>query len=281
LIPKQSPKHFETRSTAGTPIPWMTDEAPMDDRDEDEPPSLGAQMSVTSMLSRTPSPGPPSRPGTTSPTPRLPGYIPGMTRPLTPRDVDSDDGATGYSTTPRARSPAQPHHSHHASNHTHSLPFSYSRHQPQFSVSSEGQSILPPSILRSSRGSAQMSPLRTTSPGLGNRSRGNSSSNTSAAPSPVPSPAPEERLKSDLLARRPLSPLIGGIVSNGYNGSRPATPSAAGSWQPSSPLAQMHNAPPTPPNDDDSRHPDLGGHSTDEGFVSGDLAHNNSMSVAS
>lgn len=271
LIFKQSPKHSETPSTAGTPIPWMTDEARVDDRDEDETaPSVGAQSPVVSVPA-SPSPGPFPRPGTTSPTPRLPGYIPGMTRPLTPRDADSDDGATGYSTTPRARSPAQSHHSH-SSNNNQTLSFIYPRHQPQPSLSSEGQSILPPSILRSSRGSTQMSPLRTTSPGLGNRSRGNSSS-TPLAPSPVPSPGPEERLKSDLLSRRPLSPAIGSIVSNGYMSSRPGTPSGNGSWQPSSPLAQMHTAPPTPPNDQDSsQQPDLG-YIRSENFVSGTSAH--------
>ena len=256
----------------------MTDEARVDDRDEDEPaPSVGAHTSVAS-VPPSPSPGPYPRPGTTSPTPRLPGYIPGMTRPLTPRDADSDDGATGYSTTPRARSPAQSHHSHN-SNHNHSLSFTYPRHQPQSSISSEGQSILPPSILRSSRGSTQMSPLRTTSPGLGNRSRGSSSS-TPLTPSPVPSPGPEERLKSDLLARRPLSPAIGSIVSNGYSSSRPGTPSGVGSWQPSSPLAQMHTAPPTPQTDNNSPQPDLGGHSRNESFVSGTSAHTDSMLVA-
>ena len=222
----------------------------------------------------SPSPGPSPLQGNMSPTSRLPGYIPGMTRPLTPRDADSDDGATGYSTTPRARSPAQLHHSHYPSpNH----PLSFSRHQS--SLSSEGQSILPPSILRSSRGSVQAIPSRTTSPGLGNRSRGNSAS-ASSAPSPAPSPAPEERVKSDLLARRPLSPLIGSILGNGYNGSRPGTPSGGGSWQPSSPLAQMHTAPPTPPNDYDSPRPDLEGHSGRGSFVSGESAQTDNMLVS-
>ena len=272
----QSFKQSETPSAASTPIPWMTDEARVDDRDEDErTPSVGGHSTATSTpLSPSPGPFPPQG---SSPTPRLPGYIPGMTRPLTPRDADSDDGATGYSTTPRARSPAQSHHSHSTQNH--SLSFSYARHQPTSSVSSEGQSILPPSILRSGRGSVQVLPLRTTSPGIGARSRGNSASSP-PAPSPAPSPAPEERVKSDLLARRPLSPLIGAIVGNGYNSSRPSTPSGGGSWQPSSPLAQVHMAPPTPPNDNDSPRPDVGRHSRHGSFVSGDPIHNDTMSVA-
>jgi serine/arginine repetitive matrix protein 2 len=50
------------------------------------------------------SPVPNSQPETVSPTPRLPGYIPGMPRPMTPRDFDSD-GQRSHSTTPRATSP--------------------------------------------------------------------------------------------------------------------------------------------------------------------------------
>lgn len=48
--------------------------------------------------------------GTTSPTPRLPGYIPGMPRPMTPRDssFDSDDQSRSHSTTPRPTSPILP-----------------------------------------------------------------------------------------------------------------------------------------------------------------------------
>ncbi|TFK55217.1 hypothetical protein OE88DRAFT_1723594 [Heliocybe sulcata] len=50
----------------------------------------------------------PSRSGATSP--RLPGYVPGMPRPMTPRDpaMDSDDQGRSHSTTPRAMSPLQP-----------------------------------------------------------------------------------------------------------------------------------------------------------------------------
>lgn len=53
---------------------------------------------------------PEGRSGATSPTPRLPGYIPGMTRPMTPRDIsfDSDMTSRSDSTTPRATSPLTP-----------------------------------------------------------------------------------------------------------------------------------------------------------------------------
>jgi serine/arginine repetitive matrix protein 2 len=63
------------------------------------------------------SPVPQGRPGTTSPTPRLPGYIPGMPRPMTPRDLasDSDDQSRPHSTTPRATSPLSPNFTDHPS----------------------------------------------------------------------------------------------------------------------------------------------------------------------
>jgi hypothetical protein len=55
----------------------------------------------------TPSPYPRAE---TSPTPRLPGYIPGMPRPMTPRDpnFDLDEFPTSSSSTPRATSPRIP-----------------------------------------------------------------------------------------------------------------------------------------------------------------------------
>lgn len=51
------------------------------------------------------SPIPTGRPGATSP--RLPGYVPGMPRPMTPRDPILDDDIRSHSTTPRAMSPNQ------------------------------------------------------------------------------------------------------------------------------------------------------------------------------
>lgn len=48
------------------------------------------------------------RSGATSPTPRLPGYIPGMPRPATPRNHDVSDDLRSHSTTPRAGTPASP-----------------------------------------------------------------------------------------------------------------------------------------------------------------------------
>ena len=56
------------------------------------------------MFRSTPSPYPRAE---TSPTPRLPGYIPGMPRPMTPREAnfDPDEVPTSSSSTPRATSP--------------------------------------------------------------------------------------------------------------------------------------------------------------------------------
>lgn len=234
----------------------MTDEARVDDRDEDErSPTAVTHLAAPSPLSRvtiptkSPSPSPvPYRSGTTSPTPRIPGYIPGMPRPITPareNDSDRDDGLTGYSTTPRARSPAYPLISNH-SNHIPSHSFSSSRHHHQSSVSSDiqNQPILPPSVLRSSRGAGFIPPLRTTSPALGSRSRGNSISGTQV-PSPLPSPAPDERFRSDFMLRRPLSPLTGTAVPAGN--SRPSTPAAV--WSAASSVAQT-------PSQDESPRPE-------------------------
>ncbi|KAI0060804.1 hypothetical protein BV25DRAFT_1827349 [Artomyces pyxidatus] len=55
------------------------------------------------------SPSPYPRSANTSPTPRLPGYVPGMPRPMTPRDLTfEDDVSPSNSTTPRATSPRLP-----------------------------------------------------------------------------------------------------------------------------------------------------------------------------
>ncbi|KAG1754462.1 hypothetical protein EDB19DRAFT_1844377 [Suillus lakei] len=70
--------------------------------------SSDKQMNIDNERQRF-SPTPLGRAGTISPTPRLPGYIPGMPRPMTPRDpsFDSDD-ARAHSATPRAMSPTLP-----------------------------------------------------------------------------------------------------------------------------------------------------------------------------
>lgn len=64
-------------------------------------------MQDAAMFRSTPSPYPRAE---TSPTPRLPGYIPGMPRPMTPRDAnfDLDEASPSSSSTPRATSPRIP-----------------------------------------------------------------------------------------------------------------------------------------------------------------------------
>lgn len=218
-----------------------------------------AQLSSQGVAhSPTPSPAPQNRQDITSPTPRIPGYVPGMTRPLTPRTVDSDrEGeSNGYSTTPRARSPAYPAVPQLPSN---AGGLFSSRHQHHHSVSSIEvpiQNILPPSILRTTnRGPSPGIPLRTTSPAP-TRSRGNSIANAQI-PSPLPSPGPDDRFKSDFMLRRPLSPFTPGTpAAAGYSVSRPTTPSA-GLWRPHSPYSQRGTS--LSPRDTSSPGPDLGG----------------------
>ncbi|KAI0648259.1 hypothetical protein C8Q79DRAFT_564029 [Trametes meyenii] len=68
--------------------------------------ALSSDDPVVSDESSRMSPYPGSR--TTSPTPRLPGYIPGMPRPMTPREAAFDNEDLTPSTTPRATSPRLP-----------------------------------------------------------------------------------------------------------------------------------------------------------------------------
>nr|VWP00497.1 SGE1 protein [Ganoderma boninense] len=68
--------------------------------------ALSSDDPVAADNARGNSPHPGSR--TTSPTPRLPGYIPGMPRPMTPRDTSFDTEDLTPSATPRATSPHLP-----------------------------------------------------------------------------------------------------------------------------------------------------------------------------
>ncbi|GJJ11942.1 hypothetical protein Clacol_006180 [Clathrus columnatus] len=273
----QSTKPTEQPS-AGTPTSWI-EKRPVDDRDLEDAPSpqghvLSSTMAQSSSqpiaYSPTPSPAPYNRQDTISPTPRIPGYIPGMTRPLTPRAIDSDrEGETnGYSTTPRARSPAHPNVPQLPSYVTASFS---SRHQHQPSVVSVSsvevpiQTILPPSILRTTtpRGPSPGIPLRTTSPAP-SRSRGNSTTNAQIS-SPLPSPTPDDRFKSDFMMRRSMSPFTP-AAGTGYTGSRPATPSAS-PWRPNSPYSQSRGAS-LSPRETGSPGPELGRHSRNGSLVS-------------
>ena len=68
--------------------------------------AFSSDDAVTTDDAKRSSPHPGSR--TTSPTPRLPGYIPGMPRPMTPRDTSFDMEDLTPSATPRASSPRLP-----------------------------------------------------------------------------------------------------------------------------------------------------------------------------
>ncbi|KAG8693876.1 hypothetical protein FRC08_008834, partial [Ceratobasidium sp. 394] len=134
---------------------------------------------------------------------RLPGYVPGMHRPITPRDSSVDTDATGRSSTPQpvSSSESTPVHEHSLSG----LP-----------SPAQTERALPQSVLASKRGSITNSPLRTRprqlSTGDPYGDAGGSSSDSTQTP-----------LKSALSdRRRPVSPL----VDSAYTSSgRSATPS--------------------------------------------------------
>ena len=85
-VPLTETSVFETGTAVSPDAPTQTDAA---------------------MFRASPSPYPRAE---TSPTPRLPGYIPGMPRPMTPREAnfDPDELPTSSSSTPRATSPRIP-----------------------------------------------------------------------------------------------------------------------------------------------------------------------------
>jgi len=86
FVPSTETSVFETGTAVSPDPPTQTDAA---------------------MFRSSPSPYPRAE---TSPTPRLPGYIPGMPRPMTPREAnfDPDEYLTSSSSTPRATSPRIP-----------------------------------------------------------------------------------------------------------------------------------------------------------------------------
>ncbi|OAX39192.1 hypothetical protein K503DRAFT_856203 [Rhizopogon vinicolor AM-OR11-026] len=163
------------------------------------------------------SPTPYGRAGTVSPTPRLPGYIPGMPRPMTPRDpsFDSDD-ARAHSATPRAMSPTLP--------------------------NANGASLITTTftsgLLR--RGSdASRSTPRPISPSVAppassflSRSAGGQYSSDSQRESA--SSTDQEASVTSIFRRRPASPLTGSAFRPMLVSSRPGTPSNI-TWNVNSP----------------------------------------------
>ncbi|CAE7078938.1 unnamed protein product [Rhizoctonia solani] len=157
---------------------------------------------------------------------RLPGYVPGMHRPITPRDsgVDTDTN-TGTSTPQPDSSTSTP------------------GYEYGSSVSSPGptERVLPQSILLNKRVSTTNSPLRTRPRELSNPDQydgGGSSSDTTTTQAQVP-------LKSALSdKRRPTSPLVDSAYQSAI---RAATPSNyfVDTWSPSGVSFATHSPPPS------------------------------------
>ncbi|KAF8121916.1 hypothetical protein EV363DRAFT_1361699 [Boletus edulis] len=151
------------------------------------------------------SPIPYGRPDTTSPTPRLPGYIPGMPRPMTPRESSFDtEDIRSHSITPRASSP---------------IP------------AANGQNAHSSVLLRRAS-DASRSTSRPTSPQTHATinsyvSRSNSGRRTPDAQRESTSGTEQEGsiTSSVFIRRRPISPLSGPAFQPMAVSSRPSTPS--------------------------------------------------------
>ncbi|KAG8748003.1 hypothetical protein FRC10_009755 [Ceratobasidium sp. 414] len=154
---------------------------------------------------------------------RLPGYVPGMHRPITPRDSAVDTDTTGRSSTPQpvSSNPSTPGHEHGPS---------------CLSSPARTERVLPQSVIANKRGSLTNSPLRTRPRQLSTGDQygdaGGSSSDSTQTP-----------LKSALSdRRRPVSPLVdSAYASNG----RSATPSnnLIEAWSPTAVSFAVSNPP--------------------------------------
>ncbi|KAH0827012.1 hypothetical protein J3R83DRAFT_4681 [Lanmaoa asiatica] len=156
------------------------------------------------------SPTPYGRPGTVSPTPRLPGYIPGMPRPMTPRESSFDtEDIRSHSTTPRA-----------------SLPVPANGQSTHMTTSS-----IPSSLPRRSSDASRSTP-RPTSPQThatinSYLSRSNSGRRTPDTQRDSTSGTEQEGsvTSSVFIRRRPVSPLSGPAFQPMAVSPRPSTPS--------------------------------------------------------
>lgn len=157
------------------------------------------------------SPIPTGRPGAASPTPRLPGYVPGMPRPMTPRDPVLDDDIRSHSTTPRATSPLLPNLNGHMSQHsTTSLTSGLLRRGSDASRSTPRPTSPPSHTPSSPYLSRSISGRRTP-----DESRRDSTSGTEQ----------DSSASSILLRRRPVSPLSSTTFQPMSVSPRPSTPS--------------------------------------------------------
>ena len=184
--------------------------------------ALSSDDAVVADESQRYSPRPASR--TTSPTPRLPGYIPGMPRPMTPRETSFDPEDLTPSATPRATSPRLP------GINTQGSPLisqiTSSMHRSSSSASSSYQTSRP------------ISPAASTPPLFFNRSMNGRytpeerqrNGNKSSSPT-------SETAESPILGRRrPISPLSGPAYQPLTSpSSRPSTPSNVTWNMPNSP----------------------------------------------
>ncbi|KAI6036068.1 hypothetical protein BKA83DRAFT_543417 [Pisolithus microcarpus] len=145
-------------------------------------------------------------PGATSP--RLPGYVPGMPRPMTPRDPMLDDDIRSHSTTPRAMSP-------NSSGHMSQLPSSSFTSGPLRRGSDASRSTPRPTSPPSYPPSSPYSSRNPTGRRTPDESQRDSTSGTEQ----------EGPGSSLFLRRRPVSPLTNTTFQPMAVSPRPSTPS--------------------------------------------------------
>ncbi|KAI9056894.1 hypothetical protein FKP32DRAFT_1615711 [Trametes sanguinea] len=185
-------------SDAPSPLPSPGEEAGT---------ALSSDDPVMSDENQRMSPFPGSR--TTSPTPRLPGYIPGMPRPMTPREATFESEDLTPSTTPRATSPRLP------------------------GINTQGSPLIPQSFTStmhrsnsSASGSFQLnrpvSPAQvSTAPLFFNRTMNGRNTPEDRQRSPTVKHSPSTSSASDV----PDSPALASPTSSSRPSSRPGTPS--------------------------------------------------------
>ncbi|KAI0691190.1 hypothetical protein BC835DRAFT_1417305 [Cytidiella melzeri] len=166
------------------------------------------------------------RPSTASPTPRLPGYIPGMPRPMTPHNLSFDSDDPTPSSTPRATSPRLPASHYQPPPRLQSLVSGLNRSTSSASVARTPGPVSPPTSIPVST-----SPLffhRSTNGRFTPEDRSRNGSGADSTPRMDEAPdSPTTGL------RRPISPLSGHVFQTMTNvsGSRPPTPSSI-TWTP-------------------------------------------------
>ncbi|KZT74004.1 hypothetical protein DAEQUDRAFT_761471 [Daedalea quercina L-15889] len=167
---------------------------------------------------------------TASPAPRLPGYIPGMPRPMTPRDSTFDSDDQTPSNTPRATSPRLPSGAPPSPRVT--QPLSSSLYRSNSAASSSRQSPAPVSTPT----------LGSTPPLFFNRSVNGRFTPEDRQRSGTSSPVTDVFDSSVQSRRRPMSPLSGpAYQALTNNSSRPTTPSNV-TWNPSPTATSSHVA---------------------------------------